>query len=52
MNPDGRNFIMLKRMNKDVKRFQETHNKLQTLKYISKKYGYTMQAGIGFLKEL
>ena len=52
MNPDDRNARMLKRMEVDVRRFQENHNRLQTLKYISIKYGYTMQAGITFLNTL
>ena len=51
MNPDYRNAERLDKMKDDVSDYSSNHSKLQTLKYISNNYGYTMQAGILFLKE-
>ena len=51
MWPDYRNAERLGKMTEDVKTYNANHSRLQTLKYISNNYGYTIQAGIRFLKE-
>lgn len=44
--------IKIEKMQKDVSGYQKNHNKRLTLKYISNEYGYSIQAGIKFLKTL